>query len=69
MKPKWGDISKYMGFENSSLFPLKLHVYLLMVPPFASADYWTLPFFIVALSWSLQVWFSHVQDLRSLNGQ
>ena len=71
MKPKWGDESKYMGLENPTLFPIKLHVYFLMVPPFALVDYWTLPFFTVALSWSwsLQVWFSHVLDLSSLNSQ
>ena len=52
MKPKWGDISKYMGLENPSLLPLKLHVHILMRLPFASAEshYWTLLLFTVAVS-------------------
>ena len=52
MKPKWGDISKYMGLENPSLLPLKLHVHILMRLPFASAasHYWTLLLFTVVVS-------------------
>ena len=46
MKPKWGDISKYMGldkllktlaFKNASFLPLKLHVYIHKKVPFVSA--------------------------------
>ena len=52
MKPKWGDISMYMGLENPSLFPLRSHVFLLMGFLFASAasDYWTLLLFTMAVS-------------------
>ena len=28
MKPKWSGISKYMGLDNPSLLPFKLHVYV-----------------------------------------
>ena len=52
MKPKWGDISKYMGLENPSLLPLKLHVHILIRLPFALAasHYWTSLLFIVDVS-------------------
>ena len=52
MKLKWGDISKYMGQENPSLLPLKLHVHILIRLPFASAasHYWTSLLFTMAVS-------------------
>ena len=28
MKPKWGDISKYMALDNLNILPFKLHVYV-----------------------------------------
>ena len=69
MKPKWGGISKYMGLDK--LLSLKLHVYILVRLPFASAasHCWTL-YFTMAVSETtgMALFYSKLRKVEIFNG-